>query len=51
MKIDSGLIAADLASVPERARDLEAQGFDGVHARVLHHVRVSGDAPVVPARP
>jgi probable F420-dependent oxidoreductase len=29
MKIDSGLIAADLAEVPARARALEAQGFDG----------------------
>ncbi|MEN8159934.1 MAG: LLM class F420-dependent oxidoreductase, partial [Myxococcota bacterium] len=30
MKIDSGLIAADLASVPARAREIEAQGFDGL---------------------
>jgi probable F420-dependent oxidoreductase len=29
MKIDAGLIAADLAQVPARARELEAQGFDG----------------------
>ena len=29
MKIDAGLIAADLAEVPARARELEAQGFDG----------------------
>src|SRR5262245_60787215 len=29
MKIDAGLIAADLASVPARAREIEAQGFDG----------------------
>jgi probable F420-dependent oxidoreductase len=29
MKIDSGLIASDLASVPARAREIEAQGFDG----------------------
>ena len=29
MKIDSGLIAADLAEVPARARALEAQGYDG----------------------
>jgi len=29
MKIDSGLIAADRAEVPARARALEAQGFDG----------------------
>src|SRR5262245_8860014 len=29
MKIDAGLIAADLASVPARAQELEAAGFDG----------------------
>jgi probable F420-dependent oxidoreductase len=29
MKVDAGLIAADLAQVPARARALEAQGFDG----------------------
>jgi probable F420-dependent oxidoreductase len=29
MKIDAGLIAADLTQVPARARELEAQGFDG----------------------
>jgi probable F420-dependent oxidoreductase len=29
MKIDAGLIAANLAEVPARARELEAQGFDG----------------------
>jgi probable F420-dependent oxidoreductase len=29
MKIDAGLIAADLASVPARAQEIEAQGFDG----------------------
>jgi probable F420-dependent oxidoreductase len=29
MKIDAGLIAADLAQVPARAREIEAQGFDG----------------------
>ncbi len=29
MKIDAGLIAADLAEVPARARELEAQDFDG----------------------
>lgn len=29
MKIDAGLIAADLAQVPARARELEAQGYDG----------------------
>jgi len=29
MKIDAGLMAADLAEVPARARELEAQGFDG----------------------
>jgi probable F420-dependent oxidoreductase len=29
MKVDAGLIAADLAEVPARARELEAQGFDG----------------------
>ena len=29
MKIDAGLIAADLAGVPKRAQEIEAQGFDG----------------------
>jgi probable F420-dependent oxidoreductase len=29
MKIDAGLIAANLAEVPARARELEAQGYDG----------------------
>jgi len=29
MKIDAGLIASDLAQVPARARELEAQGYDG----------------------
>jgi probable F420-dependent oxidoreductase len=29
MKIDAGLITSDLASVPARARELEAQGYDG----------------------
>ena len=29
MKIDAGLIASDLASVPARAKELEAQGYDG----------------------
>ena len=30
MKIDAGLMTTDLASVPERIRQLEAQGYDGV---------------------
>jgi probable F420-dependent oxidoreductase len=30
MKIDSGLIAADLAAAPARAREIEAQGYDGL---------------------
>ena len=31
MKIDSGLMGvADLANVPARARELEAQGYDGM---------------------
>jgi probable F420-dependent oxidoreductase len=29
MKVDAGLIAADLAQVPARARELETAGFDG----------------------
>jgi len=29
MKVDAGLIAANLAEVPARARELEAAGFDG----------------------
>jgi probable F420-dependent oxidoreductase len=29
MKIDAGLIATELAQVPARAREIEAQGFDG----------------------
>jgi probable F420-dependent oxidoreductase len=29
MKIDAGLLAADLANVPARAKELEAQGYDG----------------------
>jgi probable F420-dependent oxidoreductase len=29
MKIDAGLIANDLASVPTRAKEIEAQGYDG----------------------
>ena len=29
MKIDAGLITSDLASVPARAKELEAQGYDG----------------------
>jgi probable F420-dependent oxidoreductase len=29
MKIDAGLIAADLAHVPARAKEIEAAGFDG----------------------
>jgi probable F420-dependent oxidoreductase len=29
MKIDAGLIASDLAAVPARAKQLEAQGYDG----------------------
>jgi probable F420-dependent oxidoreductase len=29
MKVDSGLISSDLASVPERARALEEAGYDG----------------------
>jgi probable F420-dependent oxidoreductase len=29
MKIDAGLIAADLAGIPARAKELEAQGYDG----------------------
>jgi len=29
MKIDAGLIATDLAGVPARAQEIEAQGFDG----------------------
>ncbi len=29
MKIDAGLMSADLAQVPARAREIEAQGFDG----------------------
>lgn len=30
MKIDTGLIGTDLAKVPEAARTLESQGFDGI---------------------
>ena len=30
MKIDAGLMTADLAHVPENARRLEAQGYDGI---------------------
>ena len=30
MKIDAGLMTADLTGVPERAKDLEAAGFDGI---------------------
>ena len=37
MKIDAGLMIGDLASVPERARALEAEGYDGcVTAETSH---------------
>ena len=29
MKIDSGLVATDLAAVPARAKQIEAEGYDG----------------------
>ena len=37
MKIDAGLMTADLASVPENAKRLEAQGYDGIVTAETSH--------------
>ncbi len=37
MKIDAGLMTADLASVPENANRLEAQGYDGIVTAETSH--------------
>lgn len=41
----------DLVLWDNRCMLHRAEGFDGRHARVLHHVRVSGDGPVIAAVP